>query len=347
VAEAIRDTRRLKLLAGVLVAAAVLALPLVVRDTYQLKVLTFVGINVVVVLGLSLLFGYAGQISLGQAGFFGLGAYASAALTVQRGWPWLGGVAAAVALSALLGLALALPTLRLKGHYLAMATLGFGEIMLVAFVELKNVTGGTDGLSGIAYPSVGRFTVDTPAGNYLLVAAVAIAVYALAANVVRVRPGRALRAIHGSEAGARACGVDVSRVKVQVFTISAALAGLAGALYAHYVGFISPSSFGLSFSIMLVAMVALGGRGSLPGAVLGAVLITLLPYVDAVAPGLPKPVIAFLQDWEADIYGLVLILVMLFLPEGLAGALRGLGARLSRRPRERSGTPGGAGEEAA
>ncbi len=318
-------------IAGVVIAAAVFALPFVVSDRYLLKVVTFAGINAIMVIGLSLLFGYAGQISLGHAAFFGLGAYTCGVLTGAHGWPWPLAVLAAIAVASVGGLALALPSLRLRGHYLAMATLGFSEIALVGFSELKSVTGGTDGLAGIPYAAVGPLKVATPTGNYLLVWGVAVLAFVLARNMVATRPGRALRALHGSEAGARACGIDVSRTKVQVFTLSAGLAGLSGALYASYVGFISPSSFTLALSISLVAMVALGGMGSLPGAVIAAVGLTLLPFIDALIPGLPQPVTAFLQDWNADIYGLVLILVMLFVPGGIAGALRRVGRRMRVR----------------
>ncbi|HEY3318726.1 MAG TPA: branched-chain amino acid ABC transporter permease [Coriobacteriia bacterium] len=311
-----------RMLPGAVVAVLVLGLPLVVHDRYLLKVLSFVGIDVVVVLGLALLFGFAGQISLGQAAFFGIGAYTTSVLVAALGWPWLGGVAAAVLVSAGAGALLALPVGRLKGHYLAMATLGFGEIALIAFTELKGITGGTDGLSGIPYPQVGSFVARAPEANYLLVWAVAIVAYVLAANVVALRPGRALRALHGSEAGAQASGIDVARTKVTAFAVAAGLAGLGGALYAHLVGFISPGSFTIELSILLVAMVALGGMGSLPGAVVGAVLLGMLPYLDAVVPGLTKSTVEALQSWEADIYGAVLILVMLFMPHGLAGAFR-------------------------
>ncbi len=318
-------------LAGIAAGALTLAVPLVVRDPYVLKVLTFAGINVIVVVGLSLLFGYAGQISLGHAAFVGLGAYTSAVLTTALGWPPLVAIAAAVALAASAGALLALPVLRLRGHYLAMATLGFGEIMVIAFREAKGITGGTDGLTGIPPASIGALKVASPAANYLLVWAVAIVAYALVRNVVRLRPGRALRALHASEAGARACGIDISRAKVQVFTLSAGLAGLAGALYAHFTGFISPSSFALDLSIVLVTMVALGGMASLPGAVAGAVLLTLLPYIDAFIPGLPRDAVAVLQDWQTDIYAVVLIAVMVFAPAGLAGMAR---RATARRPAE-------------
>ncbi len=303
-------------------AAAVLVLPFLVSDTYLLKVLTFVGINVVVVAGLSLLFGYAGQISLGHAAFFGIGAYTSSLLAIRLGWPWPACFAAGILLSAVGGVLLAIPTLRLKGHYLAMATLAFGQIMHVFFVEAKGVTGGFDGLTGIPPSSLGSFQFLSAESNYLLVWSFALFALLLAGNVVAMRPGRALRALHASEPGAQACGIDAVRVKIQIFVVSAALAGAGGSLYAHFVGFISPSSFTLTFSILLVAMVVLGGMGSLSGAVFGAVVLTLIPYIDAIVPNLSPSTVSFLQDWNADIYGAILILVMLFLPGGLAGGLR-------------------------
>lgn len=329
--------RRQSVTRGALILAAVALtglVPFVVDDKYLLRILTFVGINLIMVTGLSLLFGYAGQISLGHAAFYGLGAYASGFLA-KAGVPWLIALAAGVGCAALGGLLLALPSLRLKGHYLAMATLGFGEIMLFLFTETESITGGSNGLRGIPAASIGPFVADTPLAKYLLVWGIACAVLVLAANIVRHRPGRALRAIHGSEIGAQACGIDTVRVKVQIFVLSAALGGLAGALYAQYVGFVSPSTFGLHYSLLLITMVALGGAGSVGGAVAGTVLLTLLPYVDAIVPGLPREVVTWLQDWESDIHGIVLILVMLFMPGGLAGWVRTLAGRLRER-RERA-----------
>lgn len=311
------------------IGLALLAVPMVLGDLYLIRIFTLVGINLVMVTGLSLLFGYAGQISLGHAAFFGLGAYTSGFLT-RLGLPWIVGLAAGVLVAAAGGLLLALPSLRLKGHYLAMATLGFGEIALFFFTEAEPLTGGTDGLREIPAAALGGFAFDTPMLKYALVWVTAVLVLLLAANIVRLRPGRALRAIHGSELGAQACGIDTVRIKTQVFVISAGLAGLAGVLYAHYIGFVSPSTFTLNLSLILVAMVALGGMGSLWGAVAGTVLLTLLPYADAIIPGLSREAVAFLQDWESDIHGLVLILVMLFMPGGLAGLGRQLAARLRR-----------------
>lgn len=337
--------KRQSITRGALIVAAIVLValvPLVLSDKYLLRILTFVGINLIMVTGLSLLFGYAGQISLGHAAFYGLGAYTSGFLA-KAGVPWLLALLAGVACAALGGLLLALPSLRLKGHYLAMATLGFGEIMLFLFNETEWITGGSNGLRGIPPARIGSVVADTPVAKYLLVWGVACGVLVLAANIVRHRPGRALRAIHGSEMGAQACGVDTVRVKVQIFVLSAALSGLAGVLYAHYVGFVSPSTFGVHYSLLLITMVALGGAGSLGGAIAGTVLLTLLPYVDAIVPGLPRNVIAWLQDWESDIHGIVLIAVMLFMPGGLAGWVRSIAGRIRER---RAAVPTRAGDAA-
>lgn len=305
--------------------------PAFTADRYVLKVLVFVCVNVIVIAGLALLFGYAGQISLGHAAFVGIGAYTSAYVVGQLGAPWLAGVCAGTLLAGAGGLLLALPSLRLRGHYLAMATLGFNEIAFVLFRELRNITGGNDGLGGIAYPSVAGLRIDTPAGLYLLALGVACAVVATVANIVRGRQGRAMRALHGSEFGTLASGVDVVGLKVRVFALSAALAGLAGVLYAHCVGFIAPASFGLDRSVIYVAMVVVGGTGSLAGPLLAAIALTLLPYADALVPGLSKDATAFLQDWEADIYGIAMIGVVLFVPSGIGGLVGRVRSALTSR----------------
>lgn len=305
-------------------AAAVAVVPFVTSDRYLLKVLVYVGVNVIVISGLALLFGHAGQISMGHAAFVGIGAYTSAYLVGQHGLPWLVGVLAATLLAAVGGFVLALPALRLRGHYLAMATLGFSEIMYVVFREARGVTGGADGLSGIPYPSVAGLAIDTPAGVYLLVWGVAITVVLLVANVLRSRPGRAMRALQATENGALACGIDTAGLKIKTFALSAGLAGLAGALYAHSVGFISPGTFGLEQSVIYVAIVVVGGAGSLAGPVLATVALTLLPYADALIPGLGKDAVAFLQDWEADIYGIAMIGVVILAPAGIGGMLKRL-----------------------
>jgi len=314
--------RTLRALAPLVAAVVVAVVPLAVSDRFLLKVFTFAGINALVVIGLALLFGHAGQVSLGHAAFVGIGAYTCAVCTVRLDWPWLLAFAASGALAALGGLVLALPSLRLKGHYLAMATLGFGELMTLAFREAEPITGGVDGFGGIPFPTLGPFEIGGAASLYWLVWATAglalLAVY----NVTSQRPGRAMRALHGSELGAQACGVDIVGVKVRTFVVSALLAGLAGALYASVVGFVSPSVFTLAASITFLAMAVLGGTRSLAGPVAAAVLLTLLQYLDALIPGIPRETAQTIQTYQEDIYGLAIVLVVIFAPGGLASLWR-------------------------
>ena len=313
-------TKRIRLLVPIVALAVVGVLPLLVADRFLLKVFTYVGINVLVVTGLALLFGYAGQVSLGHAAFVGIGAYTSAFLTVKMHAPWPAAFVAAGLVSGLGGLVLALPSLRLRGHYLAMATLGFGELMSLAFAEAVPVTGGVDGFTGIPFPSIAGFVIKTPAGLYWLTWGVTACALLAAANMVSLRPGRAMRALHGSELGATACGVDVVGVKVRAFVISATMAGLAGALYASVVGFVSPSVFTVGASVAFLAMAVVGGSGSLAGPVVAAILLTLLQYLDALIPGISREAAQVVQSFQPDVYGLAIILVVLFAPGGI-GAL--------------------------
>ena len=304
-------------------ALAVAVLPLAVTDRFLLKVLTFVGLNVLVVTGLAVLLGYAGQISMGNAAFMGIGAYTCAYLTARLDLPWIVAFVAAGAVSSLAGLLLAVPSLRLQGHYLAMATLGFGELAFLAFVEAQVITGGVNGFTGIPFPSLGAFELREPSVLYWLVWGVAGVAILIAANIVSMRPGRFMRALHGSASGAQASGVDIVGIKIGAFVISALFAGLAGALYASVVGFISPSVFTLGASVAFVAMAVIGGAGSLAGPVVAAVLLTLLQYLGALVPGLSNETSQLVQSYQPDIYGLAIILVVLFAPGGIGQLFKG------------------------
>ncbi len=316
------NARTWRFAAPFVIAVVVAVLPLVVTDRFLLKVFTFAGVNALVVVGLSLLFGYAGQVSLGHAAFVGIGAYASAYCTVHLHWPWILGFLVAGAVSALGGLVLAVPSLRLKGYYLAVATLGFGELMALGFKEAEPVTGGVDGFTGIPYPALGPFEFRTAPSLYWLVWGIVGVALLIAWNTSSLRPGRAMRALHGSELGAQASGVDVVGVKVRTFVMSAVIAGLAGALYAGVVGFVSPSVFTVSASVTFMAMAVIGGTGSLAGPLLAAVLLTLLQYFDALIPGIPRSTSQALQEYREDIYALAIILVVIFAPRGLGGLWR-------------------------
>lgn len=287
-------------------ALAILSLPSLLAGGYLLNVFIFVGIHTMLALALNLLLGYAGQISLGQAAFFGLGAYASGVLTTTYGYnPWLIMLLTAGAVG-LLAFAIGFPILNLKGHYLAMATLGFGIIVYIVFNETIDITGGPSGFPGIPNFSYGEFTFDSDLKNYYLIWGFTLVTMLLALNLVSSRIGRALRAIHDSEVAARVLGINVRLMKVQIFALSAVISSVAGSLYAHTMTFISPASFGFNFSVELVTMVIIGGLGSIYGSFLGAALLTLLPEL-----------LRTFQDYDIVVYGLLLILITMFMPGGL------------------------------
>ncbi len=296
-----------ELLKFLLFAVLVLAAPYALSGGYIMNVLVFVGINTMLAVALNLLLGYAGQISLGHAGFFGLGAYLSGILTTTAGWnPWLV-MPLAAALVGVMAFMIGFPILKLKGHYLAMATLGLGIIIYIVFNETIDYTGGPSGLSGIPNLSAGSIIFDSDVKNYYLIWSFTLVVCLLAINLANSRIGRALRAIHDSEVAARVLGVNARLLKVQIFALSAMISALAGSLYAHTMTFISPASFGFNFSVELLTMVVIGGLGSIYGSFLGAALLTLLPEFLRSA-----------QDYDILIYGGLLMVMVMFMPGGLA-----------------------------
>ncbi|MBF0375166.1 MAG: branched-chain amino acid ABC transporter permease [Alphaproteobacteria bacterium] len=289
--------------------AVIVALPLALPNTYYYDVAILAGFNAIVCVGLNLLIGYAGQISLGHAGFFGLGAYASAILTTRWGWPPLAALVAGAAGVAMLAFVVARPILRLKGHYLAMATLGVGIIISIVLNTEDWLTGGPDGLSTGPF-TLGPLTLDGERTWYWVVGALLLAAVWLSHNLVESPVGRALRAVHGSEVGSQVVGVDTTRYKVLVFVVSAVFASVVGSLFAHYAGMVTPSRAGFFHSIELVTMVVFGGMASTFGAVIGAVALTALPQV-----------LTAFDDYEAMVFGGVMMGTMIFMPKGLLPTL--------------------------
>lgn len=301
-----------------------------------------IGILTIVVVGLNLLMGYAGQISLGQAAFYGLGAYVSAIMTtiatrhntlpqVSRSWwwPWLA-ILTGMALTGVFAYLIGKPILRLRGNYLAMATLGVGIVMYTLFREGESITGGNDGIAGIPRLSIGNhFQLWPMERYYFLVWAVAIAVIIIALNIVNSRVGRALRAIHGSEVAANVTGVDTARYKVQILVISAVIASLAGSLYAHFQALIAPGPFHFVASVELVCMAAVGGLASIWGAPFGVAFVYVVKEV------LRARMHTLLRgaggEHELIAYGIILVLIMIFMPEGLTAGSVNLVRRLQRR----------------
>jgi branched-chain amino acid transport system permease protein len=293
-------------------------LPFILSTSFYLTKATFAGIYTIIAVGLGLLMGFAGQISLGQAAFYGVGAYSTAVLSATYGWnPWLTlliSLAAPAIIAYILGHTMA----RLHGYYLAMATLAFGIVIHVLMIEWKTVTKGASGFYGIPKIELFGFTFRQGLSYYYLVWAFAILVILIALNIIHSRIGRALRSIHDSEIAASAMGVDTGRYKMQVFIISSSFAGLAGWLFAHMSYSIAPSSFGLNGSILFLTMVVLGGATSIWGAVFGALLITV---INIVVHALGQHISFITSDFEQVLYGLIMMLVVIFLPQGLIPAL--------------------------
>ena len=293
----------------VALAAVVAALPFALANNYYYEVAILVGLNAIVAVGLNLLIGYAGQISLGHAGFFGLGAYGSAILAARYGWPAWISLPVTLAGVALLAWAIGRPILRLKGHYLAMATLGFGVIVSIVIATEDRLTGGPDGMAVPPF-SVFGFVLQGERLWYWVVGALLLGTVWFSLNLIDSPRGRALRALHGSEVAAELVGIDSARHKVSAFVISAVFAALAGSLTAHYAGFITPSKVTFLHSIELVTMVVFGGMASTFGAVVGAAVLTTLPQL-----------LTALKEYEMVVFGAVLMLTMIFMPQGLVPAL--------------------------
>ncbi len=314
----------------VVFAAAVLIFPLVADfipgASYYPDVMVFAGIYSLITLGLTVLTGYAGQISLGNAAFFGIGAYCSAVGTATYGLnPWL-----CLLIGALLASAVAVvvgaPSLKLRGHYLAMATLAFGIIIFIIFNEEVELTGGPDGMGGIPGISLWGFKFNSMLRYYYLVWIIVLLAFWFCVNFIESRIGRAFRSIHGSEVAANAMGVNVSAYKIQAFVFSALLASIAGSLYAHYLNFVNPSTFDLFFSIKLLIMIVMGGMHSIWGAILGAVLITFLSN---------EWLHAF-EEFEVLVYGGILLLMVMFLPDGLASVPEKMRAAFGKSIRQKA-----------
>jgi branched-chain amino acid transport system permease protein len=318
--------------------AALLAIPAVlgvipgVAPGYVLYLVSLALIYAIVAIGLGILIGHTGQISLGHAGFFAIGAYAAALLTLRLGVPFVVAVLVAGSISGAIGFLLGLPALRLSGPYLAVATLGFGLSIPQLVVWQGSWTGGASGLHGLPLASLplGAFTIvfRTDQDYYYLALAVLIVLTIFARNVVTSHTGRAFVAIRDSEIAARAMGVDLVRYKTTAFALSALYAGIAGGLYAHLLHGISPEDFTVLLSVDFLTMIVLGGLGSVGGALSGALLLTFLQNALT-----RLPVVHDFKNLYIVVLGAILILTIAFLPRGLAGVMRSVRQRWAARVR--------------
>lgn len=289
----------------------IIALPMIWSDPHFHHIMVLAGIHAILALGLTLFLGYAGQISLGQAAFFGIGAYTTAILTTRYGFPSLLAFWASALTASLFAYLIGKPILKLKGYFLALATLGFGEIFLVMVRESRGLTGGVIGIFDIPYFSLAGFIFDTYLKQYYLIWGVLMGLVLFSKNLIRSKMGRAFLAVAASEDGASAVGIDVSRIKLSVFVIGAIFAGLAGSLFASVMSTANPETFSLNLSVLIVMMVILGGMGNLYGPIAGAIFLTYL--ID----GLSR-----YQEYSLPIYGVILILLLVFFPDGIGTRLR-------------------------
>lgn len=270
-------------------------------------------IYAIAVVGLGILLGFAGQMSLAQAAFLGIGGYASALLTTHLQWNFWLALPAAVAGTALVGFAIGWPCLRLSGHYLALATIGFGVIVQMVLTNWRSVTNGPDGITGVPAPVIGVWVLGTYHQYYYLVYAALVLTAYVAIRIKTTRVGRALEAIRDNEIAAASMGIDVARYKVTAFVLASAFGGLAGVLFAHNLKFLSPDTYSFDLSVVFLVMLVIGGSSSVTGAIIGAVFLTFLP--EWLRP---------LKSSYIMIYGALVVIMIVFMPEGVAGMVSAL-----------------------
>ena len=303
-------------------AVIIAALPFV-ASTYVLSLLVLASIYAVLAIGLDLFMGQTGQVSFGHNAFAALGGYATAILTTAHNWPPLAALAFSIVISVIAALIVGVRTLQLRGHYLAMATLALDMIAYTLAVQLTSLTNGFVGITGIAPLGIGPLELTSDLQYYYVVwIIVALGIWS-SFRIKDSRVGRALGAIAGNEEAASALGINAARLKLIAFTISAAYAAVAGALMAHFIGFLSPEVFGLDLVTLLFAMLFVGGIGTIYGPVIGAVLIALLPAI-----------LGPLADYRQLAYGVILLAVIMFAPSGAFRLIADLAERLFDRSSE-------------
>ena len=308
------NTRTKNLLVPAVLVVFVLVFPRLVTSNYWMNLINLAISFSIACLGLNIVLGYAGQLSLAQAAFWGVGAYTSAILTTQLGLPVWAGMFAAFFVAAFFGILLGIPTLKLSGHYLAMATIGFGIILQLILVNAIWLTNGSDGIPKIPSPWIGSLELKDP-GTIFYVAAVSLLLLTWGAiHLKNSRVGRAFMAIRENEMAAGTAGVDTTYYKILAFSLSAGYAGFGGWLFAHSGShYISPDTFSFEQSVIMLVMAVLGGNGSAIGSIVGAILLTLLPEV-----------LRFLKDCYMMVYAAGIVLIMIFMPSGIAGLVKNL-----------------------
>ena len=311
-----------RILIFLLFGMALLALPSLTTN-YTLRLVNNAGIYMLLVLGLNFILGFAGQLSFAQVGFFAIGAYVSALMTLDLGVPFFAGIGAAVLATGVCAIVLGMPTLKLRGYYLALATFAFAEIVRHVATNWSEVTRGAAGVVGIPPATIGTLTLVTDRQYYYLILVVVVLGYLVAVAVQNSKFGRSFEAIRESEVAAQAMGIHSPARKLLAFTLSGVYGGIAGSLHAHLFSVVSPDEFSFDVSIVVLVALLLGGSGSPLGAVVGAALMIALPEF-----------LRFLQQYYQIVYGLGIVALMVFMPEGLIGLGRRLAAGGDWRGRE-------------
>lgn len=307
---------------GLLAIVAAAVIPLFITNNYHLNLMNQVLINIVIVTGLNFITGLTGQMNLGTAGIFAMGAYASTLVSMKLGVsPWIG-MMSAIVMGLLIGVGLGYPSLRIKGVYLSLTTIGFSEIVRILLTNLSELTGGALGVSGIPVFSIFGYQFNSNKSVYYLYLAITAILVFVAFRIVNSKWGRAFKSIKDNPEASEAAGINISSLKIMAFTLAAVYGCIAGSLYAHYIGFINPSAYNIEFSINYVVMLIIGGIGSVTGNILGAILVTLTPEL-----------LRFLENYYWLIFSIITLLFVIFLPNGIVS--------LFKKKREKGSEKGG------
>lgn len=300
----VQPAKLIKLLLG---AAILLLIPRFVPNSYIMQLVVNIMIYVILAMGLNLLTGFTGILSLGHAAFFGVGAYTAAILNTKLGAPFPVTLLAAVIVTAVISLVLSFPALKVKGTYLVLMTIGFGEVVRLLLVNWLSLTNGPNGIIGIKYPDFGFFALKNMNQCYYLILIFVVLLMLYQIKLMKSRVGRCLMAIRDDDKAAELCGIDIAQYKIKAFAISAVYCAVAGCLYAHVIRYVSPDSFRADESQLILCCVIIGGIGTFKGPVIGAILLTLMPEL-----------LRGMDYMRMVIYGIVLMIVIIFFPGGIA-----------------------------
>jgi branched-chain amino acid transport system permease protein len=300
---------------------ALLAFPFIAQNRYQVHVINTAGIYILISLGLNIAMGYAGQFNLAMGALWGVGAYTAAILNTRFGIPFWLNLPAAMVAAGLMGAIVGLPSFKVRSHYLAIVTIGLGEVINIILVNQQGLTGGADGIARIQMPSFLGIPINTDERYYYLILAVVLLGFFVARQILKHRIGRSFRAIRDDYQAAKAMGVNIAYYQILAFVISAAYAGAAGALFAHLNTYISPDIFEFSSTLFIMTVTMVGGMGSLAGSIVGGLALPIL-----------QEYLRVIKNWQLVAYGIAIMVVVLFIPGGVIQLMRRLrGSRVFRR----------------